>query len=341
MNPRISIPRQYSGPGLPSMASSTSTASMTSTLNARRSSSFKVQASRFFRRLLKFPQMDFEMAIWEMTTLLVAPKKVFKSITPSTETKNTWHRHDPSFAYLLSFFLLLTALAWGLAYTPSFTSILKLAASFVLLHFLGSSLLIATITYVAVPRLFGPEGWLARRGLGGLGIGRGRMGYGRRRAQGLFGDAGLRGGMSGLSALGGENIEFGYCFDVSNRAFFPLYIHLYVLQFILLPLLTRTKQVPSSAPAPADGAAQQAAPTQTHPTTLALLLSDTLYLSAFIYYIYITFLGYNILPSLRHTEALLLPIVVSFVLYLVALIMGWSITEQGGAVSALFWGVKS
>ena len=32
------------------------------------------------RRLFKFPQMDFEMAIWEMTSLLIAPKKVFKSI---------------------------------------------------------------------------------------------------------------------------------------------------------------------------------------------------------------------------------------------------------------------
>lgn len=31
-------------------------------------------------RLFKFPQMDFEMAIWEMTSLLIAPKKVFRSI---------------------------------------------------------------------------------------------------------------------------------------------------------------------------------------------------------------------------------------------------------------------
>ena len=30
--------------------------------------------------LFKFPQMDFEMAIWEMTSLLIAPKKVFRSI---------------------------------------------------------------------------------------------------------------------------------------------------------------------------------------------------------------------------------------------------------------------
>lgn len=33
-----------------------------------------------FPRLFKFPQMDFEMAIWEMTSLLIAPKKVFRSI---------------------------------------------------------------------------------------------------------------------------------------------------------------------------------------------------------------------------------------------------------------------
>lgn len=36
--------------------------------------------SLIWDRLFKFPQMDFEMAIWEMTSLLIAPKKVFKSI---------------------------------------------------------------------------------------------------------------------------------------------------------------------------------------------------------------------------------------------------------------------
>lgn len=35
---------------------------------------------RFFKRLFKFPQMDFEMAVWEMWTLLINPKKVFRSI---------------------------------------------------------------------------------------------------------------------------------------------------------------------------------------------------------------------------------------------------------------------
>ncbi|KAE8395387.1 UNC-50 [Aspergillus alliaceus] len=256
--------------------------------------------------MFKFPQMDFEMAIWEMTSLLIAPKKVFKSIYyhPSQrddgqKTKNTWHRPDPSFTYLLSFFLLLTALAWGLAYAPSFGAIVRLSLLFIFFHFIGSSLLVSTIGYFAIGRLFGPDG--AAASLTGL-----RGGNGRRRgaAQGLFVQPGEK-----------DQLEFGYCFDVSNRAFFPLYLHLYVVQFLLLPLLTRS---PSNF--------------------LATFLGNTLYLSALTYYTYITFLGYNALPFLHNTELLLLPILAFAILWLVSLIAGWGIVAQGRSVEGLFWG---
>lgn len=46
--------------------------------NARRDNALRMP--RFIKRLFKFPQMDFEMAIWEMTSLLIAPKKVFRSM---------------------------------------------------------------------------------------------------------------------------------------------------------------------------------------------------------------------------------------------------------------------
>ncbi|KAI5269832.1 hypothetical protein KEM52_005194, partial [Ascosphaera acerosa] len=78
---------------------------------------------------------------------------------------------------------------------------------------------------------------------------------------------------------------------VSNRAFFPVYVHLYVAQFILLPLLARTKEVTITTTSP--GADTPTTATATRPTTLALFLSNTLYLSAFVYYLFITFLGYN------------------------------------------------
>ncbi|KAH8428929.1 unc-50 family protein [Aspergillus melleus] len=245
--------------------------------------------------MFKFPQMDFEMAIWEMTSLLIAPKKVFKSIY----YHNTWHRPDPSFTYLLSFFLLLTALAWGLAYAPSFGSIVRLSLLFIFLHFVGSSLLVSTVGYFAIGRLFGPNG--AAASLNGF---RGARSRRRGAAQGLFMQPGEK-----------DQLEFGYCFDVSIRAFFPLYLHLYVVQFLLLPLLTRT---PSNY--------------------LATFLGNTLYLSALTYYTYITFLGYNALPFLHNTELLLLPILAFAIMWLVSLIAGWGVVAQGRGVEGLFWG---
>ncbi|KAL4919107.1 UNC-50 [Aspergillus aurantiobrunneus] len=283
MNPHISVPRQHgSSPNFGGMP-------------ANRGSSIRMP--RFFKRMFKFPQMDFEMAIWEMTSLLIAPKKVFKSIY--YHTKNTWHRPDPSFTYLLSFFLLLTALAWGLAYAPSFGSIVRLTFMFVVVHFIGSSVLVSTIGYFGIGRLFGPNG--AAASITGLRI----RGQRRGAAQGLFTQPGEK-----------DQLEFGYCFDVSNRAFFPLYLHLYVVQFLLLPLLTRS---PSNF--------------------IATFLGNTLYLSALTYYTYITFLGYNALPFLHNTELILLPILVFAVLWLVSLIAGWGVVMQGRSVEGLFWGV--
>ena len=110
------------------------------------------------------------------------------------ETQNTWHRPDPSFTYLLSLFLIVTALGWGLAYTPSAASVARLVLVFVVLHFLCASLLIATLAYLLVGRFLGA-------GVPGL--------PGRRRP-GRFGPL-----------AGSEPLEFGYCFDVARTSPFP------------------------------------------------------------------------------------------------------------------------
>ncbi|KAG8208256.1 hypothetical protein GTR04_4366 [Trichophyton interdigitale] len=145
--------------------------------------------------------------------------------------------------------------------------------------------------YFTVGRIFGPNGPAATisewRGT------RSSLGRMRRRApaQGLFGLSGDK-----------EHVEFGYCFDISARAFFTLYLHLYVLQFVLLPVLTRG--------------------TGTSSNFLATLLGNTLYLSAFSYYTYISFLGYSNLPFLYHTELILLPIVIMGILWFSTLFPG-------------------
>jgi UNC-50 family len=129
------------------------------------------------------------------------------------QTKNTWHRPDPSFTYLLSFFLLITSIAWGLAYADGFSKTLRITLFFIFIHFIALSLLVSAVAYFLIGRLLGP-------GVPGL--------PGRRR-QGLFTTLGAE----------GEQLEFGYCFDVSIRAFFPVWLFLYVVQFLLMPVIAK------------------------------------------------------------------------------------------------------
>ena len=97
------------------------------------------------------------------------------------QTRDTYQRADPAFTYLLSFFLFLSGIAWGVAYAEHFSSTLWVAFVFVAIHFLLLSLVVSTAMFFLVGRVLG------------------------RRHQGLFGPP------SG----GGESLEFGYCFDVS------------------------------------------------------------------------------------------------------------------------------
>lgn len=52
---------------------------------------------------------------------------------------------------------------------------------------------------------------------------------------------------------------------------------------------------------------------------VSLLLGNSLYLIALNYYFIITFLGYNALPFLHHTELLLAPIAVTIILWFASL----------------------
>ena len=81
----------------------------------------------------------------------------------------------------MSLFLLLTGLAWGLAYANGASRTIRVALVFVLGHFLLNSILISTLMFFLVGRVLG------------------------KRRQGLFGPP---------RAGGDDELEFGYCFDV-------------------------------------------------------------------------------------------------------------------------------
>ncbi|KAK9458035.1 UNC-50 family-domain-containing protein [Dipodascopsis uninucleata] len=220
------------------------------------------------RRLLKPPTLDFETAIWEICYLFIAPKKVYRQIYYHRQTKNTWARDDPSFALLLSLFLILSALAWGIAYSPGFVPIIKLMFNMVFIDFLVSGIIAASVGWYIASRFL-----RQKTGRNSLSI-----------------------------SQQDNNVEWGYCFDVHCNSFLVIWFWLYVVQFIMLPIIIKDSWI-------------------------SLFLGNLLYLCAFSYYVVITFLGYSALPFLENTEFILSPILLFVVLFVISL-FGFNIPKH-------------
>lgn len=235
-------------------------------------------ASEYLRRVLRYQHMDFEYTTWQMLYLCVNPTRIYRTTTYHSRTKHQWARDDPAFVVATLYLLMVAALSWCLTFGASSSEVVANLLYVVCVDFFALSALLATAgwwvgnTYLN-DAVTGTTEWSAGTGVG----------------------------------LQPETVEWRYAFDVHCNAFFPLFLLLYVLQFLLLPLLLR------------DG-------------HLATLLSNTLYLAAFSVYHYLTFLGYSELPFLRRCEYFvypIAPIVVVYVLFLLlninctGLVVGW------------------
>ncbi|KAL1934676.1 hypothetical protein VTP01DRAFT_6858 [Rhizomucor pusillus] len=222
------------------------------------------------RRLFRFPQMDFEFAMWQMGYLMIAPRRVYRNIYYHKQTKNQWARDDPAFLVLLASLLCVSAIAWGLAYGLGFVGILRAMLFMVLVDFLLVGSVVATFSWFVTNR-FLTENTMAH--------------------------------------AVEQKVEWAYAFDVHCNSFFPLFLILYVLQFFFMPLLQRHNWI-------------------------SIFIGNTMYLTAAVWYIYGTFLGYNALPFLVHTELFLYPIFICAILYIVSL-FGFNVSQH---VLALYFG---
>ncbi|KAJ8297618.1 hypothetical protein KUTeg_003311 [Tegillarca granosa] len=91
---------------------------------------------KYLRRLLKFKQMDFEYAFWQMIYLFIAPQKV---------QKFPWARDDPAFLVLLSFWLVVSSIGFSVVLQIHFIGFLKFIIWVVFVDCIGVGLLIATL----------------------------------------------------------------------------------------------------------------------------------------------------------------------------------------------------
>ncbi|GAA5885865.1 hypothetical protein JCM5296_000170 [Sporobolomyces johnsonii] len=224
----------------------------------------------WLRRLSRLPQMDFELAVWQMGYLCIAPRRVYRNVYYHKQTKNTWARDDPAMLLLISLCLLIAAVLWSVLYAHyGFAQTLRTIFSFVFLQFFGVGLVIST-TLWALSNKFLTH--------------------------------------ATHTHATDQKVEWPYAFDVHANSFFPLFLQLYVAQLLLAPVVTKSNWV-------------------------CLWVGNTLYLSAFTHYAYVTYLGYNALPFLIRSELLLFPVALLFVFYVVSL-LGFNVSHV--VLEALF-----
>lgn len=123
---------------------------------------------KYLRKLLKFEQMDFEFAVWQMIFLFVAPQKVYRNFQNRkrmllfnnytgrytmtylihyvfTETKSQFARDDPAFLVLVTCCLCVSTIGFAIVLSLRFFQFVKLLFYMVFIDYIGMGLLIATI----------------------------------------------------------------------------------------------------------------------------------------------------------------------------------------------------
>lgn len=227
----------------------------------------KFRIPRYFKRLFNIKSLDFETSVWDMINLILRPKQVYRSLYYQKETRNKWSRDDPSFVILLCGLLSVSAVGWSLVYARSFGKCIRLIFHMVVVDFLLAGFIIATF------------GWII--------------------SSKLLLDKNIKDGSS-FSTDGflrriipfNSPVEWAYCFDVHCNAYLLIWVLLYLIELVLLPVLRLDNYI-------------------------ATLLGNTLYFIALAYYFIISFYGYNTLPFLHKTEYILLFIPVLAFIWLI------------------------
>eukprot|EP00906_Rhabdomonas_costata_P009419 RCo013327 len=217
---------------------------------------------QYLKRALRVSLMDFDFALAQMVQLCFAPQAVFRASKHRKLTKNHWFRDDPAFVVLQVVFLVFATAGYLVCFRVPLGSVPRYVLWEVLVHFLLFSMCTATVLWYVCNKYL-----LAR----------------------------------GLSHSTRQEVEWLHAFDIHCNAFFPLFLLLYVGQYILLPVLLRDSLIPR-------------------------VLANSLWASAFAYYAYITFIGYLELPILSHQEVFLYPIAVIAVLLVLSVFLPFNAT---------------
>ncbi|XP_030750078.1 protein unc-50 homolog isoform X1 [Sitophilus oryzae] len=112
---------------------------------------------RYFRRVFKFEQMDFQFAFWQMFYLLAAPQKLTKVFRARKNFKSQFARDDPAFLILFAAALIITSIGFSLRLSHTFGQFLVFLVLEIFLDCIGVGVIIATILWYITNKFLKPK----------------------------------------------------------------------------------------------------------------------------------------------------------------------------------------
>ncbi|XP_017891562.1 protein unc-50 homolog [Ceratina calcarata] len=107
---------------------------------------------KYLRKLLKFEQMDFEFALWQMIFLFISPQKVYRNFQSRKQTKSQFARDDPAFLVLLLCCLCISSIGFAIVLGLTFFQFIKLLFYMIFIDYLAIGLIEATIFWFIANR---------------------------------------------------------------------------------------------------------------------------------------------------------------------------------------------
>ncbi|KAJ8664258.1 hypothetical protein QAD02_005920 [Eretmocerus hayati] len=102
---------------------------------------------KYLRKLLKFDQMDFEFALWQMIYLFTSPQKVYRNFLNRKQTKSQFARDDPAFLVLLALWLCISSIGFAIVLRLGFFHFMKFLLYVIFVDCIGIGVAVASLCW--------------------------------------------------------------------------------------------------------------------------------------------------------------------------------------------------
>ncbi|CAH1961363.1 unnamed protein product [Acanthoscelides obtectus] len=107
---------------------------------------------KYFRKIFKFEQMDFEFAFWQMLYLFISPQKVYRNFHYRKQTKSQFARDDPAFLLLFAAWLCVTSIGFAIVLKLSFLQFIHFLLYTIFVDCIIIGILVATFFWFILNR---------------------------------------------------------------------------------------------------------------------------------------------------------------------------------------------